>query len=60
MDRRYSQAISVGYWSTDLLVAILNSIEGEINVMSFAEKANIEGYLYNPEFSGVHAQFKLL
>ena len=48
----YSQAISVGYWSTDLLVAILNSIEGEINVKSFFEKANIEGYLYNPEFSG--------
>ena len=48
----YSQAISVGYWSTDLLVAILNSIEGEINVKSFFEKANVEGYLYNPEFSG--------
>ena len=48
----YSQAISVGYWSTDLLVAILNSIEGEVNVKSFFEKANIEGYLYNPEFSG--------
>jgi len=48
----YSQAISVGYWSTDLLVSILNSIEGEINVKTFFEKANIEGYLYNPEFSG--------
>ena len=35
-----------------MLVAILNSIEGEINVKSFFEKANIEGYLYNPEFSG--------
>ena len=36
----YSQAISVGYWSTDLLVAILNSIEGEINVKSFLKKQN--------------------
>ena len=48
----YSQAISIGYWSTDLLIAILNSIDGELSVKSFFEKANIEGYLYKPEFSG--------
>ena len=39
----YSQAISVGYWSTDLLVAILNSIEGEISVKSFFEKSKYRG-----------------
>ena len=54
----YSQAISVGYWSTDLLVAILNSIEGEVSVKSFFEKANIEGYLYSPEFSGGPCPFQ--
>jgi hypothetical protein len=48
----YSQAISIGYWSTDLLISILESIEGELSIRSFFEKANIEGYLYNPEFSG--------
>ena len=54
----YSQAVSIGYWSTDLLVAILNSIEGEVSVRSFFEKANIEGYLYNPEFSGGPCPFQ--
>ena len=54
----YSQAISVGYWSTDLLVAILNSIEGEVSVKSFFEKANIEGYRYSPEFSGGPCPFQ--
>ncbi|MBT95694.1 MAG: hypothetical protein CL431_06990 [Acidimicrobiaceae bacterium] len=48
----YSQAISIGYWSTDLLIAILDSIESELSVSSFFEKANVEGYLYDPEFSG--------
>lgn len=54
----YSQAVSIGYWSTDLLVAILNSIEGEVSVRSFFEKANIEGYLYSPEFSGGPCPFQ--
>ena len=53
------------YWSVGLVEPIIfevrvlepivfeaDSIEGEINVKSFFEKANIEGYLYNPEFSG--------
>ena len=48
----YSQAISVGYWSTDLLIAIIGSITDEFSVKSFFEKANIEGYLYDPQFSG--------
>tara|TARA_B100001029_G_scaffold27887_1_gene20196 strand:- start:1099 stop:1719 length:621 start_codon:yes stop_codon:yes gene_type:complete len=48
----YSQAISVGYWSADLLIAIIGSITDEFSVKSFFEKANIEGYLYDPQFSG--------
>jgi len=48
----YSQAISLGYWSADLLVSILNSVGQDLDLRTFFRTANVEGALYEPDFAG--------
>ena len=48
----YSQAISIGYWSADLLVSILNAVDSEITLRTFFRTANVEGILYESDISG--------
>ncbi|MEG3586300.1 MAG: ABC transporter substrate-binding protein [Actinomycetota bacterium] len=54
----YSQAISVGYWSADLLVSILNSVGEDFNLRTFFRTANVEGALYNSDFAGGPCPFQ--
>ncbi len=48
----YSQAISLGYWSADLLVSLLNSVGQDLDLRTFFRTANVEGALYEPDFAG--------
>jgi len=48
----YSQAISLGYWSADLLVSVLNAVGEDLNLRTFFRTANVEGALYNSDFAG--------
>jgi len=54
----YSQAISLGYWSADLLVSILNTVGEDLTVRSFFRTANIEGTLYESGVSGGPCPFQ--
>ena len=48
----YSQAISLGYWSANLLVSILNSVGQDLDLRTFFRTANVEGALYESDFAG--------
>ncbi|MBB32086.1 MAG: hypothetical protein CL455_00305 [Acidimicrobiaceae bacterium] len=48
----YSQAISLGYWSANLLVSILNSVGPDLDLRTFFRTANVEGALYETDFAG--------
>ena len=48
----YSQAISLGYWSADFLMYLLNQIGEELNTRSFFNVANIQGTIYSSNVSG--------
>jgi hypothetical protein len=48
----YSQAISVGYWSADLLAALLDATGPDLNTATFHQTANIDGVLYDPGLAG--------
>ncbi|MFV2040196.1 MAG: ABC transporter substrate-binding protein, partial [Acidimicrobiales bacterium] len=51
-DLVYSRAVSIGYWSTDLLGAILAAVGPDLDTASFYEAANVDGVDYNPGFVG--------
>ncbi|MBF82359.1 MAG: hypothetical protein CL522_03035 [Actinobacteria bacterium] len=48
----YSQAISLGYWSTDFLMHLLDQIGEELDTRTFFNVANIQGTVYSPNISG--------
>lgn len=48
----YSQAISVGYWSADLLAALLDATGPDLNTATFYQAVNIDGVLYDPGLAG--------
>ena len=48
----YSQAISLGYWSTDLLIQLLKEVGEKLDTRTFFNAANIQGIVYDPGFSG--------
>lgn len=48
----YSQAISVGYWSTDLLVALLEATGPDLNTATFHRTVNVDGVVYDPVLAG--------
>ena len=48
----YSQAISLGYWSADFLVHLLNEIGEDLNTRTFFNVANIQGTIYSPDVLG--------
>jgi len=53
----YSQAVSLGYWATDLFVAIAQAVEGELGTGSFFAAANVDGVDYNPDLEGAPCGF---
>ena len=48
----YSQAISLGYWSADLLIQILEEVGEKLDTRTFFNAANIQGIIYDPNLSG--------
>ena len=48
----YSQAISLGYWSADFLMYLINQIGEELNTRSFFNVANVQGTIYSSNVSG--------
>lgn len=48
----YSQAVSLGYWSTDLLAAILDAVGPELDTAAFHQAANVDGVEYAPDVAG--------
>ena len=48
----YSQAISLGYWSTDLLIQILKEVGEKLDTRTFFNTANIQGIIYDSGLSG--------
>lgn len=44
----YSQAIALGYWSTDLLTAMLDATGAELTTASFHRTATVEGVRHDP------------
>lgn len=48
----YSQAVSVGYWATDLLVALLDATGTALDTRSFHERVVRDGVTYDPGLDG--------
>ncbi len=48
----YSQAVSLGYWSTDLMVALIAAVGPELHTASFHERVNVIGVSYDPGADG--------
>jgi len=48
----YSQAISLGYWSADFLIEILEEAGEELDTRTFFNVANIRGIIYDSGISG--------
>ncbi len=48
----YSQAVSLGYWSADFLIYLLNEIGDDLNTRTFFNAANIQGTIYSPDVLG--------
>jgi branched-chain amino acid transport system substrate-binding protein len=48
----YSQAITIGYWSTDLLIAVLEAVGPALDNATFSQAAHDLGVSYNPGFLG--------
>ncbi len=48
----YSQAVSLGYWSTDLMAALFAAVGPDLDTASFHERVNVVGVDYNPTVDG--------
>ncbi len=48
----YSQAISLGYWSADFLIQILQEVGEKLDTRTFFNIANIQGTIYDSSVSG--------
>ena len=55
----YSQAISLGYWSADLLTSILNSVGEDLTLRNFFRVANVESTSYDSGVSGGPCSFQI-
>ena len=55
----YSQAISLGYWSADLLTSILNSVGEDLTLRNFFRVANVESTSYDSAVSGGPCSFQI-
>ncbi|MGI9622026.1 MAG: ABC transporter substrate-binding protein [Acidimicrobiales bacterium] len=51
-DLIYSQAVSLGYWSSDLMLALMESVGPDLNTSTFHQKVNVDGVRYDPEPDG--------
>lgn len=51
-DLIYSQAVSLGYWATDLLAAVLDAVGPELDTATFHQVVNVDGVRYEPAFDG--------
>ncbi len=48
----YSQAVSIGYWATDLLVALLEATGSDLDTATFHGTVNVTGVEYAPGADG--------
>lgn len=48
----YSQAVSLGYWSTDLMIALLDATGASLDTASFHTTVNVDGVDYDAGFVG--------
>ena len=46
-----SSNISIGYWSADLMIQMLESVGADLSPETFDEVINGEGFTYEPEFN---------
>ena len=56
----YSQAVSLGYWSADLLIALLDAIGPGLDTATFHQTVNVEGVDYDPAMVGAPCPFNTL
>jgi hypothetical protein len=48
----YSQAVSLGYWSADLLMQIVEEVGEELDTRTFFNVAKVRGVIYDSKVSG--------
>ncbi len=48
----YSQAVGLGYWATDLMVALLEATGEPLDTATFHRRVNVEGVTYDPGLDG--------
>ena len=56
----YSQAVSLGYWATDLFVALLDAVGVNLDTATFFETVNLDGVDYAPSSVGAPCSMNTL
>ena len=51
-DLLYSQAVSIGWWSADLLVALLEATGAPLDTAAFHQAVNVDGVRWDPGLDG--------